>query len=167
MIAQGHKARAACQRRFLDGRLTAMSREPRFEESALERPWAVLTCGRLLLLEGIGLLALAWLMAPDGASPTFEEAWLPGLLALMGLFGLLTGANMLQRRRAARDQAMLLQGAALLLGLVLYWGERPGFVYELLGVALFFVLYLQHSDVRASFPDGGYTEDAATKPRVD
>ena len=160
MIAQGRPERAACQRRFLGGRLTAMSHEHRFEEGPLERPWAVVTCGRFLLLEGLGLLVLAWLNAPQSPRPGFAESWLPGLLGLMGLFGLLVGANLLRKRRAARDQAMLLQGSILLLGLVLYWGARPGFVFELLGAALFLVLYLQHPDVRGYFPNQGRLDEA-------
>lgn len=115
-----------------------------------ERPWAVIACGRLLLIQGAGLLFLAWLNVP--AQFTFQEGWLAALLALLAPYALLSGFGFLRLHPLARNRAMLLQGAGLLLALLLYAGDRPAFIYPLMVYNIFMMLYLQHPDVRDAFP---------------
>ena len=122
------------------------------EAAGQKRPWAVHTCGRLLKLEGAGLLALAWLNAPPAGPWSIEEGWVAGLLAVFGALAIWAGLGLQRMRPSARNQATLAQGAVLALGLALYWGARPGYVYGLLAGAIFLVLYLQHPDVRDTFP---------------
>lgn len=117
-----------------------------------QRPWPVTACGRLLALQGLGLLALAELNAPNSARPSLIESWLALSLAFLGLLALLTSLSFLRLRARARDRAMLLQGIALSLALFLYLGEGPAFIYPIMFYGIFMVLYLQHPDVRACFP---------------
>ena len=141
---------------FWDGRLNDMQlfrSDSAPKDIHRQRPWAVTAIGRLMLLEGLGLLFLAWYLAPDTARPTVSEIWLALTLAVLGLFALISSLRFLRLRRKARDRAMLLQGATLSLALFLYFDQGPGFIYGMMVYAIFLVLYLQHPDVLACFPD--------------
>jgi hypothetical protein len=105
-----------------------------------------------MLLQGLGLLILAWLNAPKSPNPSFDEAWLGGSFGLLGLLALMSSVSLLRLRSNARDRALLFQGLTLLLALFLYYGERPAFIYGMMVYAIFMVLYLQHPDVLACFP---------------
>ncbi len=133
-------------------RMRFFQRDSHFGNSQRQRPWPVTACGRLLALEGLGLLALAWLNAPESARPSLGESWLALTLAFLGLLALLTSLSFLRLRARARDRAMFLQGITLSLALFFYLGEGPAFIYALMFYSLFMVLYLQHPDVRVSFP---------------
>ena len=140
---------------FWGGRLKSMRffrSDTHPDRPHIRRPWAVTAIGRLMLLQGLGLLFLAWLMAPQSATPTFDEAWLGGSFGLLGLLALISSVSLLRLRANARDRALLFQGLTLLLALFLYSVERPAFIYAMMVYSIFLVLYLQHPDVIACFP---------------
>lgn len=105
-----------------------------------------------MLLQGLGLLFLAWLNAPQSARPSFDEGWLAGSLGLLGLLALISSVSFLRLAANARDRALLLQGLSLALALFLYYDQRPAFIYAMMVYGIFLVLYLQHPDVIACFP---------------
>ena len=116
------------------------------------RPWAVTAIGRLLGLQGLSLLVLAWLNAPTNSNPQLSESWLALSFTLMAVFALLSSLSFLRLGVSARNRAMLLQGFSLALALFHYLGERPAFTYPVMVYGIFMVLFLQHPDVRAAFP---------------
>ncbi len=120
----------------------------------LQRPWAVTASSRILFLQALIFLYLAWQEAPRMANPKFADSWLAGLLFFLSLYALLASFNFLRVRAPARNRAMLVQGFALGLSLILYATTQPIFIYALMVFSIFIVLYLQHPDVRESFPYG-------------
>ena len=118
------------------------------------RPWAVSACSQLLFLQALGLLFLTWLQAPKTVVSSFANSWLAVLLFFLSMYALLASVNFLRMHAAARNRATLIQGFSLLLGIVLYWAERPVFIYPLMAYSIFIVLYLQHPDVREFFEAG-------------
>lgn len=128
------------------------------------RPWAV-TANALLLLLGAGAAAYmaAYLLGALGAQwPLTAEVWHAqrGQVIVGFIFGLLAAlalAAALGFMRLARGAwllAVLVQGIALGLALVVYFASRPAYVYGLMVYGIVMVLYLHQADVQAAFrPD--------------
>jgi len=155
MIAQGGDWQAACQRLIGNGRLQAMriyKRNQHPDLPTIKRPWAVTTSSRILLLQALVFLFLTWLVAPRIINPPLSDSWLAFLFFFLGNYALLASLNFLRMRAPARNRAMLLQAFSLSLMLILYGGSRPVFMFPLMALSVFIVMYLQHPDVRESFP---------------
>ena len=125
------------------------------------RPWAVTALAWLLLLQAVGLTSLAalaigsftarlplppdWFVLPQLAPLRGLACALIALLAVAAAFGFFRVAP------GAWVNAVLVQGLTLLTALLLYFRERPGYVYLLMLYGLFMVLYLHQADVQAAF----------------
>jgi hypothetical protein len=122
--------------------------------------------GWLLLLQTAGFLGLAaWYLSQLGpgwllltpiragaARMTTVTGLLFGLLALLALAG---GLGFLRLRRGGWVSAVFVQGATLLMALVLYLRGRPAavpaYAYGMMVVGILMVLFLHQSDVQAAF----------------
>jgi hypothetical protein len=71
-----------------------------------------------------------------------------GLLAVLALSA---AVGFLRLVPAAWVSAVTVQGANLLLALLLYFGGRPSYVYGMMLVGIFMVIYLHQADVQAAF----------------
>lgn len=133
---------------------TKKSRPARSPKPKREIPWPVNAAGRLLGLQGLGFLLLAVLTAPEPPIPAhrFDELWQPGVFVLLAISAVTAGLGILRLRPLAWDIAMLLQGAALLLTLTLYIGERPVFVYFIMVYCIIMVLNLNQPELRLNLP---------------
>ena len=155
MIAQLGRWQATCQRLISNGRLHAMRIFRQKSHSNLpeiKRPRAVTASSRIMFVEALVFLFLTWLVSPEMAASSLAESWLALLFFFLGVYALLTSLNFLRMRPAARNRAMLAQAFTLTLTLFLYSSSRPVFMYPLMVLSIFIVLYLQHPDVRESFP---------------
>jgi hypothetical protein len=140
------------------------------------RPWPVTANAWLLLFETLGFLALGALyLGPLGAQwPFTPELWeakriafFTGLVfALFALLSLSAALGFFRLVPAAWVNAVTVQGAALMLALVLYFRGRPAYVYGIMLYGIFMVLYLHQADVQAAFrpPPPGPTEAPQTDP---
>lgn len=119
-----------------------------------EIPWAIKASVRLLGLQGLGFLFLAAFTAPVPPIPAhrFDELWLPGLFVIFSLFSILAALGLMRLRPLAWDIAMLLEGAALLLALAFYVGERPIYVFLIMLIAVILVINLNQPELRRAFP---------------
>jgi hypothetical protein len=138
---------------------------PRRRSVRERRPWAVTVIGWLLLLETAGFLGLSALyLGPLGPQwplslpVVFDErnATLTGLAFGVLALGCLAGAlGFFRLRRGGWVSAVFVQGANLLMALVLYFRGRPALVppyaYVMMLVGIFMVLYLHQADVQAAF----------------
>ncbi len=137
------------------------------------RPWPVTAIGWLLVLEAAGWLAIAALYVGPWVSrlPFMPADWLEqrlvrttGLIfCLLAVLALTSALGFFRLTRAAWLSAVLAQGLNLLLGLLLYFGGRPAFVYPMMLVGIFMVLYLHQADVQTAFRPP--TEAGAPAPR--
>lgn len=122
------------------------------------RPWAVTAIAWLLLLQAAGLVLLAlsaldqyWPAALDPFA-ALRLAPLSGLLlACIALLALSSAFGFFRMARGAWVSAVLVQGLTLGLALLLYFRDRPAFIYLLMVYGIFMVLYLHQADVQAAF----------------
>jgi hypothetical protein len=115
----------------------------------------------LLGLEAAGFIALGALyLGPLGAAwPLTPEAWqaerlavLTGVIfSLLAVMALSAAVGFFRLVPAAWVSAVTVQGANLLLALVLYFSGRPGYVYGMMLAGIFMVVYLHQADVQAAF----------------
>lgn len=128
-------------------------RPPRAAKPKREIPWPINVAGRLLGLQAIGFLFLAIVTAPEPPIPAhrFDEVWLALVFTLLAISSVLAALGILRLRPLAWDIAMLLQGAALLLALTLYLGERPFYLYLIMIYCITLVLNLNQPELRRSF----------------
>ncbi|MCC7362250.1 MAG: hypothetical protein IT317_22385 [Anaerolineales bacterium] len=125
------------------------------------RPWPVTALAWLLLLQAAGLTSLAALaIGPFTARLPLPPDWfvLPQLApvrglvcALIALLAVAAAFGFFRVAPGAWVNAVLAQGLMLLVALILYFRERPGYVYLLMLYGLFMVLYLHQADVQAAF----------------
>jgi hypothetical protein len=134
-------------------RLFKRKAQARVPKPKREIPWAVRVSGRLLGLQGGIFLLLAALTAPAPPIPAhrFDELWLPGLLVILAFLSTLAAIGLLRLRPLAWDIAMLVEGAALLLTLVLYRQSRPLFISPLMVYCVLVVLNLNQRELRRTF----------------
>jgi hypothetical protein len=119
-----------------------------------ETPWPINVNVRLLALQGLGFLFLAFFTAPPPPIPAhrLDELWLPALFVIFSLLSILAALGLLRLRLLAWDVAMLVEGAALLLALALYMGVRPFYVYPIMLVCTIVVINLNQPELRRAFP---------------
>ena len=127
-----------------------------------ERPWAVKTLTWLLLLEaflffGIGIfnagtLQLWTQLSFDNLLSAFvltlTNLTLYGALALLTIIAAIGFLNLTSR---SWTYAVLVQGLALLTGIVLYRQSFPFYVVVVMTYGIFMTLYLHHPDVQTAF----------------
>jgi hypothetical protein len=138
---------------------------PRRRTVRERRPWAVTVIGWLLLLETAGFLGLSALyLGPLGlrwpiSFPLLGAGWNSTLIGLLfgglGLLAMAGALGFLRLRRGGWVSAVFVQGATLLMALVLYFRGRPDFVpayaYVMMVGGILMVLYLHQADVQAAF----------------
>jgi hypothetical protein len=117
-------------------------------------PRSISFTGRLLGLQSLGFVALAFFIAPAPPIPAHEisELWLPALYLLLAFLSAAAALGLLRLRPLAWDVAMLLEGVALFEALALYLGERPFYAYLLMFYGIIVVINLNHPELRRSFP---------------
>jgi hypothetical protein len=83
-----------------------------------------------------------------------REVVLGFVFALLGVLALAAAIGFFRVARGAWLLAVLVQGIDLALALVLYFADRPAFVYGMMVYGIVMVLYLHQADVQAAFrPD--------------
>lgn len=127
---------------------------PKVRKPKREIPWSIRANVRLLALQGLGFLFLAFFTAPPPPIPAhrFDELWLPALFIIFSLLSIMAALGLMRLRPLAWDVAMLVEGAALLLALALYVGARPFYVYPIMLVCVIVVLNLNQPELRRAFP---------------
>jgi hypothetical protein len=118
-----------------------------------------------LILEATAFVALGALyLGPLGATwPLTPEVWeaerlavLTGAaFALLAVMALSAAVGFFRLVPAAWVGAVTVQGANLLLALLLYFGGRPGYVYGMMLAGIIMVVYLHQADVQAAFRQRG------------
>jgi hypothetical protein len=98
------------------------------------------------------------MMASQPAEPVDSLAG--GFVFLpLGLLALLAGIGFLRLWRTAWLMAMLLQGLSLVTALVLYFNHKPVYVYVLMVYSILIVVYLNYSEVYATFQPASILEE--------
>jgi hypothetical protein len=131
-------------------------------DSTAPRLWAIWVIALLLMAQAVGLAAivvltgtrLEWLILVSGwTNPDRETAPLiiGGLFLPLAALALAAAPGVWLRMRVGWIMAMLAQIGLLVACLVLYFDERPGFVYPLMIASIVLVFYLNSSDVRLAF----------------
>jgi hypothetical protein len=134
---------------------------PRRVRPARVRPWPVTLLALLLLGQAAGLLLTAiyhlvgpvvtWNVLVEAAAARDQGAVIGLVLACLACLAGMTAIGFWRMWRQAWLQAMLLQALCLALALILYYWQKPGFVYLLMAFSIFMVLYLNYYEVRAAF----------------
>jgi hypothetical protein len=118
--------------------------------------------GLLLLLQAVGLFDLGLYFFSGGlglersliverfvAEPV--NALAMGVVFMpLSLLALLSGISFLGMWRIAWLMAMLVQGLSLLTALVLYFNQKPGYVYVIMLYSIFMVIYLNYFEFYAA-----------------
>lgn len=139
------------------------------------RPWPLTVIGLLLLLEAAGFLGLAAFILGFDPRLGLGAAERPGVelferiigivFVALAVLALVTTAGFLRMMPGAWVNAVLVQGADLLIGLALYFRGRPmllpvttiygvfpvSYIYLILAYGIFMVLYLHQEFVQAAF----------------
>ena len=139
------------------------------------RPWPVTVIGLLLVLEAAGFLGLAalilgldlrrGLLAPGRPGVESFERIIGIVFVALTVLALVTAAGFFRMAPGAWVNAVLVQGAALLIGLALYFRGRPmllpvrtfygtfpvSYDYLILAYGIFMVLYLHQEFVQDAF----------------
>jgi hypothetical protein len=135
------------------------------------RPWLVSILGLLLLLQAAGLFDLGLFFFTRGLGlnrSLIVEAFITvpiNSLALgvvfipLALLALLAAIGFFRLWRAAWLMAMLLQGLCLLAALVLYFNQRPGYVYIIMLYSILMVLYLNYFEMSTTLPPAASLEE--------
>jgi hypothetical protein len=125
--------------------------------------WSVIIVGWLLLLQTLGLVAIAvynlvgfqvtWSRIAMVANDDPYRALVSGIYVLIALVAALAAAGFLDRWPHAWLHAMIVQGVSLAVALVSYFRSRPGYIYLVMAYCAFMVLYLNYYEVRAAFAE--------------
>ncbi len=81
---------------------------------------------------------------------------IPALVESLALFFLtilifIAAIGFFRLWRFAWDMAVFVQGASLLIGIILYFTDKPKHIYLLMAASLFMVIYLSYANVRVLF----------------
>lgn len=114
----------------------------------------------LLALEGAGFFSLALLQWLRG--DLFEKVSIPGVgpspfiavFSFLGVLAVIATVGFYCLWPAAWITAVSVQGASLLLSLVLYATERPAYIYWIMIFCVVLVAYLNHGEIRSAFQRG-------------
>lgn len=124
------------------------------------RSWAVIILAILLFFQAIGLFVIAvnhpsleylyslTLVDPVVSLPLFLRGWAffaLSLLALIAAIGFIRIWNL------AWFCAISLQGLCLLIAVVIYFQDRPGYVFLVMPYAIMMTIYLNYSDISLTF----------------
>jgi hypothetical protein len=134
-----------------------------------KRSWPVTILALLLAFQGFAILFLAiyqlalmdlsLLLKPmvlfEEYSLTVERVAFWGL----GMLGLIACIGFLRIWSFAWILAIAQQGFILTLAIILYFQERPIYIYPLMAFSIFMVIYLHYSDVMATFRTRPITEE--------
>ncbi|MBE7552055.1 MAG: hypothetical protein HS126_13380 [Anaerolineales bacterium] len=135
------------------------------------RPWLVSILGLLLLLQAAGLFDLGLFFFTRGLGlkrSLIVEAFITtpinslamGIVFIpLSLLALLAAIGFFRLWRAAWLMAMLLQGLSLLAALVLYFNQRPGYVYIIMLYSILLVLYLNYFETSTTLPPAASLEE--------
>lgn len=127
------------------------------------RSGPVMVLGLLLLLQAVGLFDLGLFFFTRGLglrrSLIVEmlitepiNALAMGIIFIpLALLALLAALGFFRLWRAAWMMAMLTQGLSLLTALLLYFNQRPGYVYVIMLYSIFLVIYLHTAEVSTTF----------------
>jgi len=122
-------------------------------QSGADRPFAVSTSSRLLLIESLMLLIFGLMQSTGRPIASLFQPRLAIVWIVLGLYGSWVSLRFFREAAGSRNQAVLLQGLLLGSMLLLYAIEQPLFAYPFLFFGILMVLYLQHPDVRARFAE--------------
>ncbi len=131
-------------------------------ERGIARSWPVRVITLLLLLQAIGLGSISiskstqinWRQAIRGASlsaQVIDAVFISGMFISLAILAVLAAFGVLWMFRIGWLLAMLVQAVILLICLVLYFHQKPVFVYPLMLSCIILVLYLNSFDVRLAF----------------
>lgn len=152
------------------------SASSRPQTSPKTRPWVVSILGLLLLLQAAGLFDLGLLFFTRGLGlkrslimETFVtepvNSLAMGVVFIpLSLLALLAAIGFFRMWRAAWLMAMLLQGLSLLAALVLYFNQRPAYVYVIMLYSILMVLYLNYFETSTSVPPAASLEEENHNP---
>ncbi|MCK6624239.1 MAG: hypothetical protein L6R45_03565 [Anaerolineae bacterium] len=127
------------------------------------RSGPVMVLGLLLLLQAVGLFDLGLFFFTRGLglrrSLIVEmlitepiNALAMGIIFIpLALLALLAALGFFRLWRAAWIMAMLTQGLSLLTALLLYFNQRPSYVYVIMLYSIFLVIYLHTAEVSTTF----------------
>lgn len=133
------------------------------DSTAKPRSGPVTVLGLLLLLQAVGLFDLGLFFFTRGLglrrSLIVEmlitepiNALAMGIIFIpLALLALLAALGFFRLWRAAWIMAMLTQGLSLLTALLLYFNQRPGYVYVIMLYSIFLVIYLHTAEVSTAF----------------
>jgi hypothetical protein len=139
------------------------------ETNGKRRTWPVTILGLLLVIQGIAfaflaiyhltLIDISILIAPLNLFEEFPYnlKW----LALLGLslLGMVAGIGFLRMWSIAWMLAIAFQGFSLALSLILYFDDKPIYVYPVMAYCIFMVIYLHYSEVMSTFRTQPITEE--------
>ena len=137
------------------------------------RPWSVRVIILLLALQAIilfslGLLGNPWITWPQAlhgaalATQSVESIFVSSILLTLAIMAVLAIPCLWLTFRTGWLVSMSLQALLLATCIVLYFEDRPIFIYPLMIVCIIIVLYLNSYDVRSSFHVGS----ARAQPEV-
>jgi hypothetical protein len=138
---------------ILMARLFARNRKPA-AEARKELPWSIRFTGRLLAVQSLVFLAIAFFTAPEPpiAMHKISELYMPGLYVVLAFLSASAGLGILRLRASSWNLAMVLEGISLAHGLWLYASERPFFLYFQILLSIVVVFNLNQPSLRRSFP---------------
>jgi FtsH-binding integral membrane protein len=122
-------------------------------QSGADRPFAVRTSSRLLLIESLILLIFGMIQSTGKPIADLYQPRLAIVWIVLGFYGSWVSLRFFREATGSRNQAVLLQGLLLGSMLLLYTIERPLFAYPFMVFGILMVLYLQHPDVQARFAE--------------
>jgi hypothetical protein len=139
------------------------------ESNGIKRSLPVTILGLLLVLQGIAMAFLAIyhltlidisiLIAPLNIFEEFPYN-LKGLAFLgLSLLGLVAGIGFLRMWTIAWMLAISFQGFSLALSFIIYFDNKPIYVYPVMAYCIFMVIYLHYSEVMSAFRTQPITEE--------
>ncbi len=131
-------------------------------ERGIARSWSIRVIVLLLLLQAIGLVSISisksaqinWQQAIRAASlsaQAVDAVFISGIFIPLAILAVLAAFGMLWVFRIGWLLTMLVQAVILLICLVLYFHQKPAFVYPLMLSCIILVLYLNSFEVRLVF----------------
>lgn len=119
------------------------------------RPWPVRALTFLLVVEGVGLVVIAYfnLRSASGIGEILAEQSFFAVLPPLGVLAGIAAIGFYHLRPGAWVTAMLVQGLLLLVTLLVYFrnGQDDFFIYGLMAFAIVMVIYLNYAQVPAVF----------------
>jgi hypothetical protein len=117
------------------------------------RPRSVNLLGILLMGQALGLTGLAYasLKIADNQEIQIHDIVTAAGFLSIAILALLSALGILGLRQRAWTMAVATQGINLAFALILYFRERPFYIYEVLLIGIFMVIYLHYTEIQALF----------------